>query len=66
MHAVAAGSAGHFFKHLVGDTRKGCNFKTLSGPLTRLGPIQAQQATNGPIMPDAVVQGPSLDFWLLG
>jgi hypothetical protein len=55
MRAVAAGSAGHFLEHLVGDARKGCSFKTLSGLLTRLVPTQAQQATNGPIMPDAVV-----------
>jgi hypothetical protein len=63
---VAAWNARHFLEHLVGDARKGCNAKPLSGQLTGLGPIQAQQATNGPIMPDAVVQGSTLDFWLMG
>jgi hypothetical protein len=62
----AAGNGGLSIKHLVGNESVCCEAKTLSGPPAGLGPIEAQQATNDPIVRDAVDQGPSLDFRLLG
>jgi hypothetical protein len=63
---ATAGNAGLSLEHLVGNARERCDAKTLSGPLAGLGPIQTQQATIGPIVRDSVVQGLSLDLWLLG
>jgi hypothetical protein len=45
---------------------KGREAKTLDGPPAGFGPIQTQQATNGPCGRDVLNQGHSLDFWLLG
>jgi hypothetical protein len=65
-HNAAAGKRWALRRTPGEHVSKGREAKTLDGPSAGFGPIQTEQATNGPCGRDALNQGPSLDFWLLG